>query len=210
MKKFLLGSIAAMLLACFSTSFQSCNEDTKKWIENLGSLFSQYFGNDTTSQYYKILGNDSISNKENFLADMIEKYIAAKTCDSTEFMAGVWTYQSGSGDSIEIDTFWFYRDSTVLEHFISTADSIDVQYSGGYLYYKSFKQAIVQFNSVFNYNTGRNIDGYTEYHIFEVSNPAWMQALGVNQLTMNDLDTETGELLSSCTYTYVEDVKDEQ
>lgn len=204
MKKFLLAVAACISLTCFSFSFQSCNEESKEyWL----SLFAQYFGNDTTSQYYKILGTDTLqgNDKYGFLSDMIERYIAAKTCDSTEFMAGVWAYQSNDGD--EIDTFWFYRDSTVMEHYISKSDTLDVQYSGGYLYYKTFKQAIVQFNNVYNYKTNRNIEGYSEYHIFEVSNPAWMQALGVNQLTMTDLDTETGEPLSSIAYSYVEDVE---
>ena len=202
MKKFILAIVAAISLTCFSFSFSSCNEDTIKAIIDI-------IGSDSTSSgsiWDRILGNDSLkdNDKYGYLADMIERYIAAKTSDSTEYLAGVWAYQSTDGT--ELDTFWFFRDSTVLEHYISTEDTLDVQYSGGYLYYSSYDQMIVQFNSVYNYLTKRNFD-YSEYHIYGVSKPAWQAALGMTTLTLTDLDTETGETISQISYTYVEDVE---
>ena len=216
MKKFLLGSIAAMLLACFATSFQSCNEDTLQKILSVlsdstySSILDQFLNRkDSANQgniWNTILGKgDDSETKGEYIAGFIEQILSQATKDTNEYVLGTWAYSSTDGS--EIDTIWFYQDSTMLEHYISTEDTLDIQYSGGYIYYASYEQMIVQINSVYNYFTKKSFD-YDEYHIYGVKKPVWMSIIGNTTLVMTDLDTETGETISEVSYNYVGDVDD--
>ncbi len=215
MKKFLLGSIAAMLLTCISFNFSSCNEDTVKNIlavlndSNYVSILDRFLSKDSTNKgnIWDVIngGKDTSNIKGKFLAGVIENIISRTTEDSSEYVLGVWAY--ASSDLTEIDTLWFYNDSTILEHYISTEDTLDIQYSGGYLYYSSFNQMIVQINSVYNYYTKRSFD-YDEYHIYGVKKPFFPAIFGSTMLTMTDLNTETGEVISEISYTYVGKTED--
>lgn len=214
MKKFIFAIVASISLTCFSFSFQSCNEEAMNVILGLlndssyNSILDNFLHKDTTNKgniWDAITGKgDSTNAKGDFLAGIIENIISRTTEDSTEYVPGIWAYSSQDGK--EIDTIWLYRDSTMLEHYISLDDTLDVQYSGGYIYYASFEQMIVQVNSVYNYYTKRSID-YNEFHIYGAKKPFFMEMLGMKTLILDDLDTQTGEIISSISYNYVSDVE---
>lgn len=182
MKKFFLLPAAALLFV--AASFHSCGTSA---------------GTAALSQF----GLDSKSGRVAAIATIIEDGLSAMTGDSTSFMAGVWTYTDGS---TVFDTLWFYRDSTVTSHYISVKDTIDLLQTGGYLYYPSYKQALVQYNGAHNYLTKRDIPNWSMTYIYNVSKMK-MSLLNVNQLTLVELDQTTGEQLSSTTYTYLKDVE---
>jgi len=166
MKKFMLGTVAVMLLACFS--FSSCSKE----------------------------------ERQNAIWSLLENGVELFCSDSTTFLSGVWAYQSGDGK--EIDTLWIGKDSTILDHYISIDDTLDIQQSGGYLYYKSFKQVLVQYNHGFNYKTNRDLVDWNITNIYKASK--WkIDIMNINQLVLEELDQTSGESLGSITYTFVED-----
>lgn len=182
MKKLLLLPISVFLLVSFSMSLSSCSKEDR---QNLfGSILEILLHNATAS-------NDSIS-----------------------YMSGIWAYSSTDGK--EIDTFWIYTDSTIMEHYISVDDTLDIQLSGGYLYYPSFKQMLVQWNNGYNFATKRPFE-FSEQHIYNVKiiDLPSIPIGGYNSpefhtLSLDDLDTETGDVLSSASYTYVGPVDQEE
>lgn len=181
MKKIYLLPVAAMLAIC--AIFNSC-----------GSV-----GQAALTQF----GLDSKSARASAIATIIEDGLSAITGDSTSFLAGVWAYTDGVS---VYDTMWFYRDSTVTSHYINKKETIDILQTGGYLYYPSFKQALVQYNGAHNYLTKKDIPNWSMTYIYNVSKMK-MTLLNVNQLTLVELDQTTGEQLSSTTYTYLKDVE---
>ena len=182
MKNYFLLSVASLLLACFS--FNSCNSSA-------GTAALQQFG----------LG--SKSERAAAIAQIIEDGLSAYTADSTHFLAGVWAYTDGAKT---FDTLWFYRDSTVTNHYVSVKDTINMLQTGGYIYYPSFKQALIQYNGAHNYLTKRDVANWSMTNVYSVQKVK-MSLLNMNQLTLTELDLNTGENLSSTTYTFVKDVK---
>lgn len=181
MKKFFLLSVAALLLVCLS--FNSCGSSGQAVLSqmNLGSK----------------------SERAAAIAQIIEDGLSAYTGDSTHYLAGVWAYTDGGS---VFDTLWFYRDSTVTSHYISKKDTINLLQTGGYIYYPSFKQVLVQYDGAHNYLTKRDMKNWSITNIYNVQKVK-LTLLNMNQLSLTELDQTTGENLGSTTYTYVEDVK---
>ncbi|MBQ0057883.1 MAG: hypothetical protein KBT20_09525 [Bacteroidales bacterium] len=143
-------------------------------------------------------GLDSKAARADFITSLIGDGFEALVADSTSFLVGTWTFTDNEGT---YDTLWFYSDSTVTNHFVSKKDTINLLQTGGYLYYSSYKQALVQYNGAHNYLTRRDIPEWNFTYIYGVSKFK-VSALGLNQLTMSELDQTTGEVLSQTTYTY--------
>lgn len=149
----------------------------------------------------------SKEERQNIFGSLLEILLQNATAnnDSATYLSGVWTYSDGT----YIDTFWIYTDSTIMEHIISPKDTLDMQLSGGYLYYPSFKQVLVMWNNAYDYDSKKSF-AFNEKHIYNakvlnipaitirdsVSTPA------VHKLTLEDLNTETGESLGSTIYEY--------
>lgn len=133
--------------------------------------------------------------------------------DSASYLSGIWVDTDGT----YADTFWIYTDSTILEHIVSPKDTLDMQLSGGYLYYPSYKQVLVMWNSAYDYDSKRNFP-FSEKHIYNVkvlNIPPIMikDSIGtpaIHTMSLDDLDTETGELMSSSSYTYVGPIPDDK
>lgn len=182
MKKFFLLSVAAALLACLS--FNSC-------------------GSSSGTAVLEQMGLSHKSERAAAIAQIIEDGLSAVTGDSTHYLAGVWAYTDGS---TVCDTIWFYRDSTVTSHYVNTKEKINLLQTGGYIYYPSFKQVLVQYNGAHNYLTKKDMSNWSMTNIYQVSKFK-MTVLNMNQLSLTELDQNTGENLGSTTYTWVKDVE---
>jgi len=133
------------------------------------------------------------------IATIIEDGLGAISTDSNSFLAGTWAYTDNNGT---FDTLWISTDSVITNHYKDK--EIDLIQTGGYLYYSSYKQALVQYNGAHNYKTGKDLENWSQTLIYAVSKTK-MSLLNMNQLTMTELDQTTGESLGSTTYTWVSD-----
>ena len=181
MKKISFILIASFLLTCLA--FQGCGAS----------------GEAALSQF----GLGSKSERAAALAQIIEDGLSAYTGDTTCYLAGVWAYNDGTSVA---DTLWFYRDSTVTSHYVNKKESINLLQTGGYLYYPSFKQVLIQYNGAHNYLTKKDMPNWSMTNIYNVSKVK-LSLLNMNQLSLTELDQNTGEAISSTTYTFVKDVK---
>lgn len=130
------------------------------------------------------------------LGDLME----VLTGDSTTYMCGIWAYASLDGK--EKDSLWFYADSTVLNHYISVDDDLDIQQSGGYIYYKFAKQAQIVYTHGYNYKTKKDLVDWYQEAIYGVKKFKFTLA-NMHRLTIDELDQTTGEVTGSTTYDYV-------
>lgn len=175
MKNYILLSVAALLTACFSLS--GCSSAIQ-------------------SAALKQFGLDSKKARVDLILSLLADGYAAVNADSTEYLVGTWAFSDGQGT---FDTLWFYNDSTVTSHFVSKKDTIDLLQTGGFLYYSSYKQALVQYNGAHNYLTHKDIPNWSMTYIYDVSKMR-LSALGINQLTLTELNQTTGEAQSQTTY----------
>ncbi|MBP5763580.1 MAG: hypothetical protein J6W47_00545 [Bacteroidales bacterium] len=178
MKKLLILPIAAFTAVCFVLS--SCSSSV------LGAA-----------------GLSHKSERQAAIATIIADGLSAFTGDSTLYLTGCWAFTDHKGT---FDTVWFYSDSTITSHFVSKADTIDLLQTGGYLYYSSYKQALVQYNGAHNYLTKRDIPNWSMTYMYAVSKMK-LSLLGMNQLTLSELDQTTGDVKSQTTYSYVGEAK---
>lgn len=144
----------------------------------------------------------------NFLEILLHN--ATANNDSANYLCGIWVDTDGK----YVDTLWIYNDSTILEHVISPKDDLNMQLSGGYLYYPSFKQLLVQWNSAYDYATQKSFP-FNEKHIYNVkviNIPPIMikDSIGtpaIHTMSLEDLDTETGELIDASSFNYARPIE---
>lgn len=147
----------------------------------------------------KVAGSIDKEQRVDLITTIIADGLSAISTDSNSFMAGTWAYTDGNGT---FDTLWISRDSVITNHYKDK--EIDLLQTGGYLYYASYKQALVQYNGAHNYKTGKDLANWSQTLIYAVSKTK-LSLLNMNQLTMTELDQTTGENLGSTTYTWVSD-----
>lgn len=178
MKKYLFIAVGSLLAVCLG--FSSC-------------------GSAGTAAALDQLGLGSKQARADLITSLLADGFAAIAADSTEYLVGTWAFSDGAGT---FDTIWFYNDSTVTSHFVSKKDTINLLQTGGFLYYSSYKQALVQYNGAHNYLTGKDIPNWSMTYIYGVSKMK-VSALKMNQLTLSELNQQTGDVMSQTTYTFV-------
>ncbi|MBR0037550.1 MAG: hypothetical protein IJP70_07905 [Bacteroidales bacterium] len=181
MKKIILFPIAALAAVCFILSSCGTNENAIAGLTNLKHK----------------------SGRQEAIATIIADGLSAITGDSTLYLTGCWAYTDNAGT---YDTLWFYPDSTITSHFVSKKDTINLLQTGGYLYYSSYKQALVQYNGAHNYLTKKDLANWSMTYIYGVKKFK-SSLLNINSLTFSELDQKTGEVISQTTYSYVGEAK---
>lgn len=179
MKKYLYLSAGAILTGCIA--FSSCGSPAQ------------------TQAALNQFGLGHKQQRVDLITSLLADGYAAIAADSTEYLVGTWAFSDGAGT---YDTLWFYNDSTVTSHFVSKKDTINLLQTGGFLYYSSYKQALVQYNGAHNFLTGKDIPNWSMTYIYGVAKMK-VSALKMNQLTLTELNQQTGDPISQTTYTYV-------
>ena len=152
-KKILLPIVAICGLS-MSASFQSC--------ETLGQL-----GGEMTAEQRQQLIGGLIFDGLNSLAG---------GGDSLTALAGVWV---AAGQGVQ-DTVVFTTNGQFQQHYAS--DSLNYVEKGTYVYYKSFRQVLVETNFLYNCLTRKQVKWEQKY-IYKVS-------AGINNLTLEQLDND--------------------
>ena len=142
----------------------------------------------------------SKEDRQNAAMSILGDLMEVLTGDSVTYLCGTWAYASMDGK--EIDTLWFYPDSTVLNHYISKDDQINIQQSGGYIYYKFAKQVLISYTHGYNYMTKKDLVDWNQTAIYGVKKFKFSIA-NMNRLTVDELDQTTGEVTGSVSYDYV-------
>lgn len=145
---------------------------------------------------------DKIVDREkrvDIITSIIADGLSAMSTDSNTYLSGTWAYTDGSKT---FDTLWISGDSVISNHFKD--DEIDLYQTGGYLYYASYKQALVQYNAAYNFKTKKDVPSWSQTLIYAISKTK-VSLLNMHQLTFSELDQQTGEVLGSTTYTWVSD-----
>lgn len=174
MKKFIY-SIAVLAGVCLAINLSSCKE------------------------LEKVANSIDKEQRADIIGVLLADGLSAMSGDSLSFLAGTWVFTDGQNT---FDTLWIATDSTITNHFKN--DEVDLLQTGGYLYYQSYKQALVQYNSAYNYKTKKEVQGWSNTLIYNVSKTKFT-LLNMNQLTLMELDQETGESLGSTAYTLLND-----
>jgi len=159
-KKILLPVLAICGLS-MSASFQSC--------ETLNQL-----GGDMTAEQRQQLIGGLIFDGLNSLSG---------GGDSLTALAGVWVAAS---DGVR-DTIVFTNNGQYQQHYAS--DSLNYIEKGTYVYYKSFRQALVDANYLFNCLTGKQVKWEQQY-IYKVQLLNLSNSAGINNLTLEQLDND--------------------
>ena len=159
-KKILL-PIVAMCGLSMSASFQSC--------ETLGQL-----GGEMTAEQRQQLIGGLIFDGLNSLAG---------GGDSLTALAGVWV---AAGQGVN-DTIVFTTNGQYQQHYAS--DSLNYVEKGSYVYYKSFRQVLVQANFLYNCLTRKQVKWEQKY-IYKVQMLNLSNSAGINNLTLEQLDND--------------------
>ena len=159
-KKILLPIVAVCGLS-MSASFQSC--------ETLGQL-----GGEMTAEQRQQLIGGLIFDGLNSLAG---------GGDSLTALAGVWV-SAGQGVN---DTIVFTTNGQFQQHYAS--DSLNYVEKGTYVYYKSFRQVLVEANALYNCLTRKQVKWEQKY-IYKVQMLNLSNSAGINNLTLEQLDND--------------------
>ena len=159
-KKILL-PLVAMCALLTGASFQSC--------ETLGQL-----GGEMTPEQRQQLIGGLIFDGLNSLAG---------GGDSLTALAGVWV---AAGQGVQ-DTVVFTTDGQFQQHYAS--DSLNYIERGTYTYYKSFRQALVETNYLYNCLTRKQVKWEQKY-IYKVQLLNLSNSAGINNLTLEQLDND--------------------
>ena len=159
-KKILLPIVAICGLS-MSASFQSC--------ETLGQL-----GGEMTPEQRQQLIGGLIFDGLNSLAG---------GGDSLTALAGVWV---AAGQGVQ-DTVVFTTNGQFQQHYAS--DSLNYVEKGTYVYYKSFRQVLVEANFLYNCLTRKQVKWEQKY-IYKVQMLNLSNSAGINNLTLEQLDND--------------------
>ena len=159
-KKILLPIVAICGLS-MSASFQSC--------ETLGQL-----GGEMTAEQRQQLIGGLIFDGLNSLAG---------GGDSLTALAGVWV---AAGQGVQ-DTVVFTTNGQFQQHYAS--DSLNYVEKGTYVYYKSFRQVLVETNFLYNCLTRKQVKWEQKY-IYKVQMLNLSNSAGINNLTLEQLDND--------------------
>lgn len=147
----------------------------------------------------KVVSSLDKEQRADIIGALLADGINAMSGDSLSFLAGTWVFNDGNNT---FDTLWISTDSTITNHFKN--EEVDLLQTGGYLYYRSFKQVLVQYNSAFNFKTKKEVSNWSNTIIYN-ANKTKFTLLNMNQLTLTELDQQTGESLGSTAYTLLND-----
>jgi len=143
-------------------------------------------------------------SRTEIIGNLIDNGLEYLSRDSTTWLAGTWATASDG----YIDTLWIGTDSVFSSHTImvdaTTDTDIDLYRTGGYLYYMSFGQTLVNYSYAYNFKTKQGMN-WSETLIYNTSKfkVNVTADYGINNLTLEELDQTTGESLGSSTYTFV-------
>ena len=167
LSKRILLPIAAFCCLSMSASFQSC--------ETLGQLGGEM----TAEQRQQLLGG--------LIFDGLNTLSGGG--DSLTALAGVWV---ASGNGVN-DTVVFTTNGQYQQHYAS--DSLNYVEKGTYVYYKSFRQVLVNANSLYNCLTRKQVKWEQKY-VYNAKMLNLSNTTGINTLTLEQLDNDP----SSSTY----------
>ena len=165
--KRILLPIAAFCCLSMSASFQSC--------ETLGQLGGEMDA-ETRQRLLSGLIIDGMTN-------------LTRGGDSLTALAGVWV---AAGNGVN-DTVVFTSDGQYQQHYAS--DSLNYIEKGTYVYYKSFRQVLVEANSLYNCLTRKQVKWEQKY-VYNAKMLNLSNTTGINTLTLEQLDNDP----SSSTY----------
>lgn len=144
--------------------------------------------------------------RSEILGNLIDDGLDYLSRDSTTWLAGTWAASEGG----LIDTLWIGKDSTFSSHTImidkETDTDIDLFRTGGYLYYMSFGQVLVNYSYAYNFKTEKPLE-WDEIIIYNAKKFKITVSADykINNLTLEELDQVSGESLGTTTYSYVSD-----
>lgn len=159
-KKILLPIVACCALS-MGASFQSC---------------------ETLSQ---LGGNMDAETRQRLLQGLVIDGISTLSGggDSLTALAGVWV-AAGQGVA---DTVVFTTDGQYQQHYAS--DSLNYVEKGTYVYYKSFRQVLINANALYNCLTRQQVKWEQKY-VYNVQKLNLSNTVGMNTLTLEQLDND--------------------